>query len=187
MLIRDMREGIEVALGSQKPGVDPMIARLAMGEAFANQIANAYFAICDQCADLDDEERQVAIRLKSEVHDTIKDRNDFAHGDWHIGNSWVLMDAKTFDPRLIRTKPGRRAGATVEMERSVAEIDALAEAVSDLDGGVCEFGWLCFGSHPLSEWKDPSVRVRDIFRFQTRKGVLREGRYADEPLWPDNY
>ena len=92
MLISDMREGIELALGSEEN--DPMIAKLALGEAFASQITNSFFAICERKTELDDEEKQVAIRLKKEVGDAIKDRNDFAHGDREVGSS--AFD----DPRL---------------------------------------------------------------------------------------
>lgn len=178
MLISDMREGVELALGNDRPGTDPMAARLAMGEAFASQIANAYFAICEHSTELDDEEMQVAIRLKKEVVDTVKVRNDFAHGDWNRGSS------RFDDPRLRRTKPGRRAGALVERVYPVDFIDALAEEMSDLDGDVVEFGWLCLGIHPLTRFKGMEVRVRDIFRFQKHR-VLRTGRYKDKLWWDD--
>jgi hypothetical protein len=182
MLISDMRGGIEWALGSEEPGNDPMIARLTLGEASASQITNAYFAICEQSADLDDEEHQVAVRLKKEVNDVIKERNDFAHGDWDLG------EAHSFDdPRLVRTKPGRRAGPFVERVYPVDEIDALAEAMSDLDGYVVEFGWLCFGIYPLTRYRGMDVRVRDIFRFERKKHrILREGRYVDIPWFDED-
>jgi hypothetical protein len=179
MLISDMREGVELALGSEHPGDNPMAARLAMGEAFASQIANAYFAICEHSAKLDDEETRVSIRLKKEVVDTIKVRNDFAHGDWNLGTRFD-------DPLLRRTKPGRRAGAWVEKVHPVEEIDGMAEEMSNLDGNVVEFGWLCLGIHPLARFKEMEVRVRDIFRFRKHR-VLRIGRYADSPWFEDDY
>jgi hypothetical protein len=181
MLVRDMREGIELALNRRNPeGVDPMIARLALGEAFAAQIANIYFAICEQVTELDDEEKQVAIRLRTKVHDAIKDRNDFAHGDWHLG---PIPGSE--EPSFERTKPGRKAGAWMKVVRPVHEIDAMAEEVVDLDGDVVEFGWLCLGMHPLARNKGMAVRVRDIFRFRKHR-VLREGRYADTPWFEDD-
>ncbi len=155
-----------------------------MGEGYANQIANAYFAICEHLTDLDDEEKQVAVRLKKEVVDTIKERNDLAHGDWLIGLSGVTFGSGD-DPRLLRTKPGRRAGAWVEMVRPVHEIDAAAEKVIYLDGDVGEFGWLCLGLHPLKHFQGLEVRVRDIFRFSKHR-VLRTGRYADREWFEDD-
>jgi hypothetical protein len=180
MLIKDMREGIEHALGNEMPESDPMVPRLALGEAYAAQIANAYFSICERVTELDDEEQQVAIRLKNEVTDTIKNRNDFAHGDWDLGVSTSFDD-----PRLVRTKPGRRTGVWVEKVYPVDEIDALAENIALLDGNVVEFGWLCLGIHPLTRWKEMDVRVRDIFRFQKHR-VLRTGRYADFPWFEED-
>jgi hypothetical protein len=178
-LISDMREGIEYALGSERPEADPMVVKLALGEAFAGQITNSYFAICEQITDLDDEEKQVAIRLKKEVNDAIAMRNDFAHGDWNLGSS------RFDDPRLVRTKPGRKSGAWVERVHPVEEIDALAENLDFLDLFVVEFGWLCLGIHPLMQNKGLAVRVRDIFRFQKHR-VLRKGRYADEPWYDED-
>lgn len=181
MLVRDMREGIELALNRQDPeGVDPMIARLALGEAFAAQIANVYFAICEQVTELDDEEQQVAIRLRNKVHDAIKDRNDFAHGDWDLG---AIQGSE--EPSFERTKPGRRAGAWMKVIRPVHEIDAMTEKVLELDTFVVEFGQLCFGIHPLTRYEGVDARVRDIFRFRKHR-VLREGRYADASWLEDD-
>ncbi|HET8813869.1 MAG TPA: hypothetical protein VFM51_02810 [Solirubrobacterales bacterium] len=92
-----MRAGIEDRLR----GEDPMIARLALGEAYAGQIASAFFAICErEAADLDEEEAQFAICLKNEVEAAITERNNIAHGDWSL--NWQDMSAA----RLRRTKPG---------------------------------------------------------------------------------
>lgn len=173
MLIRDMREGIEYALHG-KLGEGDEVARLALGEATAQQIANAYFAICEhRVPSLDDEEVEVMKRLRKRVGDTIKDRNDFAHGDWYFASSGFR------DPHLVRVKPGRRAGARVEIERPIEEIDAMAEAVGGLDSFVVECGWLCLDMHPLKHWRGREVRIRDIYRFKNRK-VHRTGRFAEE-------
>jgi hypothetical protein len=166
-LVAEMRAGIESRFDS-----DSEIAQLALGEAFASQITNAFFAICEYSVELDDEERQVAIRLKKEVNDAIKERNDIAHGDWHI-NSW-----RKPEPHMVRTKPGRRTGAAVEWARPVEELDELSDALEDLAETVIEFALLCFDIHPHADSVEGEIRVRDIFRFQKSKGVLRTGRYA---------
>jgi hypothetical protein len=164
-----MRAGIENRLTKS----DPMIARLALGEAYAAQIANAFFAICEQEADLDKEEKQVGVYLKNEVHAVIKERNDIAHGDWSV--HWWDSSAAS----LRRTKPGRRSGAWVEKVRPAHELEALTDEMEILAERVIEFAWLCFGIHPLMRFKGMDVRVRDIYRFQKHKGALRKGRYAD--------
>jgi hypothetical protein len=174
-LVAEMRAGIEDRL----KGEDPMIARLAMGEASAAQIANAFFAICKREADLDEEEEAVATRLASKVHDAFKERNNIAHGDWSL--DWGDVSAA----RLIRTKPNRREGDWVERVRPADELEAVSDELEILTGQVMEFGWLCFGHHPLTRHKGMDVRIRDIFRFQKRKGVLRTGRYANTLPWED--
>jgi len=175
-LVSEMREAIEYALSKHDLEGDRMDAKIAMGAAFAEQIANAFFAICERYAEFDDEERQVAVRLKKEVKDAIADRNDFAHGDWSV--LWP-----NHGPTLSRIKPGRRAGPLVEQERSVEEIDAMARSVEELADTNTEFALICFGLHPLEERTGTAVRVRDIYRFRKHK-VLRIGRYA-EMAWYD--
>jgi hypothetical protein len=172
-LVSEMREAIEYALSKHDLDGDRMDARLAMGAAFAEPITNAFFAICERYAELDDEERQVAVRLKKEVKDAIADRNDFAHGDWSV--LWPNQG-----PTLSRIKPGRRAGPEVKQERSVEEIDAMAKSVEDLAGITNEFALICFGLHPVEERTGTAIRVRDIFRFRKHQ-ILRIGRYADLP------
>jgi len=169
-----MRQAIEYVLRGDDDD-DRMNARLAMGAAMAEQITNAFFAICERMAELDDEETQVARRLKKEVKDAITDRNDFAHGDWTT--LWPDQG-----PTLRRMKPGRRAGAWVERVHRVEEIDAMAEAVEELADTVTEFAMLCLGLHPLEERTGMAVRVRDIYRFRKHK-VLRIGRYAEMPWY----
>jgi hypothetical protein len=166
VLVADMRTFIEDRLA----GDDPMLARLALGTAFADPITESFFAICDRITDLDEEEQGVSVRLRTRVKDAIKDRNDFAHGDWKVDMG---------DPSVWRMKPGRKAAPWIATVRPVAEIDAMSDSLADLRQSVVEFAWLCAEIHPLSESK--AARVRDVFRLRNRK-VLRIGRYADD--WP---
>lgn len=176
VLIAEMRTVVERQLLRE----DPMVPRLALAEHSASQVANAFFAICEQEADLDTEEKGVSARLKQEVLDAIKQRNDVAHGDWDMG-SGVLGE-----PELLRTKPGRRAGAWVAKVWGTGELDAYADQLEDLSERVMEFAWLCLGVHPLTQYKHLQVRVRDIFRYQKHRGVLRKGRFADEPWFDED-
>lgn len=182
-LVSQMRGAVEYVLAGEG---DRMNASLAMGALYAEQITNAFFAICERLAEFDDEERGVATRLKKEVKDAIADRNDFAHGDWFL--RWPDQG-----PSLMRTKPGRRDGAWIDRIRPIEEIDAMAEELDDLTETIYEFALLCFGIHPLQERGGRAVRVRDIYRLRKHK-VLRIGRYADlnwyeeedvdeEPTW----
>ncbi len=150
-----------------------MIAKLAIGQAFADPLTDSFFAICQRLADFDEEEQGVATRLKTEVKRAIADRNDFAHGDWEL---------EFEDPMLARTKPSRKAGPWIARVRPVSEMDAMSDALMDLCMKLNEFAWLCEGRHPVAN-EGTSARVRDFYRL--RKGqVLRIGRYADDwPLW----
>ncbi len=80
-LVFNMRFAMERRLANE----DPTVPALALGELFAGQIADSFFAICQHVGDLDEAETKVAICLKNDVRDEIKRRNDFAHGDWWIG------------------------------------------------------------------------------------------------------
>ncbi len=132
-LVAAMRNGIEWQLGEQH------LAMLALGELTAAQIANSFFAISEEIADLDDEEIRVARRLKAEVLDTIKQRNDFAHGDW--GFEFEAM-------HLWRIKPGRKAGAMRETIHKTGDIEALTTRMDELRKHIYEFRDLCANTHP---------------------------------------
>jgi hypothetical protein len=155
-----MRRGIERQLTSDG---DRLIAAMALGEAFANQITEAFFGICEHVAELDEEERKVGVRLRKEARDEIKRRNDFTHGDWAIGGI-----APYEDPILARVKPGRKGGAMQYKELPISEIDAAADSVHVLAQKVAEFGAICLGTHPFKigtgEELEP-LRVRHALRM----------------------
>jgi hypothetical protein len=179
-LIAEMRMRIEAHFFYYDP--DPI--KLVLGGAPADQITNAFFAVCEHAVNLDDEERLVAGRLKTEVRNAIRDRNDVAHGDW-------ATDFDSGDPVILRTKPGRKASPWVRKVRTIQQLDDMANAVAALTGTVREFAWLTLGGHPLEEPNgmkrdfDPDygesseIRVREIFRFQNRQ-IVRKGRRAHE-------
>lgn len=175
-LVSAMREAIEWKLR----GEDPMISRLALGELTAGQIANGFFAICEHVSDFDEEESRVASRFKVRVTEAIKDRNDFAHGDWVLAQG--DSTAPNQGPTLLRTKPGRRAGAHVESVWPVDKLDELSDDLFSLTQALGEFAWLCFGIHPLAEHRGEAVRVREIFRMRENR-IWRTGPEASEPWW----
>jgi hypothetical protein len=186
-LIAEMRISIESQFVTWE--AEPERIELVLGEAPADQITNAFFAVCEHTVNLDDEERKVATHLKTEVRNAIRDRNDVAHGDW-------ATDFDSGHPVILRTKPGRRAGPRVHKVRSIQQLNAMADALAKLTDTVREFAWLTLGGHPLEEpiganrKEDPDygeaseIRVREIFRFRNR-GIVRKGRRATE--WPADH
>jgi hypothetical protein len=149
------------------------VAALALGAAQAEQITQAFFAVCEYVAELDRDEQKVAIRLRVEVLDEIKRRNDFAHGDWLLGNM-----AKAFDhPILVRVKPARRKGPVQNREMPIAEIEAAADEVYVLGQKVTEFGAICLGTFPVALGKDGSFAVRHAFKVEDKE-VIRTNPVA---------
>lgn len=162
-LVMHMRYAIERRLDR---GSEQRIAPLALGEVAANQITEAFFAICEQVADLEEEEKRVGIRLRKEVRDEIKRRNDFAHGDWSIGEAAV-----SDDPMLYRVKPGRKAGPADRRELPVAEIDAAADDLYALRQKVAEYGAICLDSFPFALQGDRPFQIRHAFRMDDHRVV----------------
>lgn len=165
-LMFHMRFGIERRLNR---GGDVGVASLALGQITADQLAPAFFAVCEKVAELDDEERRVGIRLRKEVRDEIKRRNDFAHGDWNLN-----LPEGDGTPVLHRTKPGRKSGASLRMALPVAEIDAACGDLHALRQKVAEYGAACLGTYPVDLKGGEKVRVRNVLRMKGH-GVERRG------------
>lgn len=147
-------------------GSEQRIAELALGEVSANRLTEAFFAICEAVADLDEEERQVGVRLRKEVRDELKRRNDFAHGDWSIGEAAIAED-----PVLYRVKPGRKDGAGQLKELPVADIDAASDSLYELRQKVAEYGAICLESFPFRLQGGGHFRVGHAFRMEDHQVV----------------
>ncbi len=82
------------------------------------------------------------------------------------------------DPWLSRVKPGKRNPEPFNpKEVPIAELDARSDDLYHLRQHVAEFGDICMGwwpVDPLAE-RGPPVRVRDIFRVNKAKRVVRDG------------
>ncbi len=167
-LVMHMRWGIEKRLNR---GGDVGVASLALGEVFANQLTEAFFAICEHVADLNAEEKRIGIRLRKEVRDEIKRRNDFAHGDWSVGEAAIAED-----PHLYRIKPGRKEGSSQSKQLPVADIDAASENLHALRQKVAEYGAACLGGYPVDLKGGIPVQVRNVLRMKghcvERRGLL---------------
>jgi hypothetical protein len=171
-----------------------LLVDIILGEAQAKPITDAFFGMCRHAADYTKPEGKVASALKKGVMRTITDRNDIAHGDWHVG--YVLHDAEnkahtTMPPYLRRIHPTREAGAYKNRELTVQEIDRMTDKLLELLTTVAEFGKLALGL-PLqrinpdgsSSVSRGEFRVGDIYVATGGKDnesgdVKREGPKAD--------
>jgi hypothetical protein len=168
---------MRLAITGRLAGDAPIAAMLALGEATASQIANAFFAICEEIGSLDDEEKKIARRLARSVNDEIKRRNDFTHGDWWVGFGRKPSGALG-DPALWRVKPTRRAGRIQERDFPIGELDELSDGLHALRQHVTEFGEICLQQARMEFiGYRAGIRVRDIFVLRDNQ-VVREGPEA---------
>jgi hypothetical protein len=156
-LVFHMRYGVERRLTA---GGDPTVASLALGEVFANQITETFFATCEHVADLNDAERRVGVRLRKEVRDEISRRNDFAHGDWSVGAA-----AFKEEPTLSRVKPGRKDGSRQQKQLPPADIDAISDSLFALRQKVAEYGAACLGTYFIDLRNGDPVQVRHVLKM----------------------
>jgi hypothetical protein len=168
-----------VARRLTQPGDGPLLGEMALGEATAYPIANAFFGICRVTNELDADEQKVASKLRSDVKAAIEARNDVAHGDWWIG--LARKGAETIhDPIVIRIHPDGSKGPVDLKELTAGELDGMSESLVQLRNLVAEFGEICLGpdeqTHLLA-----GVHVRDIFVIEGPKKspkVVRNGPMA---------
>lgn len=163
-------------------------AGLAFGESNASQIANAFFAVCDDRA-LDEDDLKIIRGLEKQVREAIKTRNDFAHGDWWVGIQGPRgMEAPFFE----RVKPTRRAGPYELRKVSAAELDGLSDALVTLRDWLWEVGAIRRGKHPtqvedrphpsgIGTLVGPVLRYRDFFVVKKDGSIARDGPNATTP------
>lgn len=107
----------------------------------AQQIADPFFAVCRRLVELDDEEQAIARKLQNAVNEEIKERNAFAHHDWHVAR-WSSPNVDV----PIAERLGLKASSKDAERRVVytpADIDKLARRVEGLRNVVWEFGTIC--------------------------------------------
>jgi hypothetical protein len=139
------------------------------------------------------EEQAVLKALRNQAGDSIRMRNDIAHGDWQVAKSSIGPP-----PRLLRILPMRGEGAFTTRELSTVDIDALSDELEALTGLIEDFGRLALRLRVLDESRglvglaDQLVnpgeyggeyRVRDVLTAtrgrDTKARVLRNGPHAD--------
>jgi hypothetical protein len=140
LLVASMRDSIVVALtdGDFKRAD---LARLALGSQSAQQIADAFFAICRASVQLDEDEKAIEKRLRLQVDDEIRRRNRLAHGDWLVD----IPSPNEPDDQvavLERVKPSSREPFITE-PLTVAEITDFGGSARQLDQVVSIFGMSC--------------------------------------------
>jgi hypothetical protein len=149
-----LRSGLERYLAV---GKDQMAPSLVLGASAAEQITNACFSVCEHAVNLNEEELKVARRLRKEVLDEIKRRNDFAHGDWLLEGLLAMHK----HPILSRVKPGRRSGSIEKRQLPIAEIDAASDELYALRQKVAEFCSVCLSPYPFSA-NGRNLQVRHV-------------------------
>jgi hypothetical protein len=177
----------------QRRNEDSEILSMVFGEATAMQIARSFFGACDVAGHFDDPERAVASHLKKLVVKEIERRNDFAHGDWHVGAAEGGVSVGTVGgpppaapeppsgtqpPLLARNKPGRNGGAQSAQFISTTTLSKAADEVNALAFTVYEFGELALRLSTTDEF-----RVGDIFLVRgpkSARALKREGPRANE-------
>lgn len=150
------------------------LGELALGEATAQPISNAFFAVCRESGSLVEPEEKIRSELQRQVNETIAKRNDIAHGDWSIG--WGA-GRQTI---LRRIKPARKTGALEWKAFHTAELDSLSNDLHTLRDRVVEFGFLATTDEHFPD--DPyfgRLRVSDVLVLRGNS-VNREGPRVDE-------
>lgn len=160
VLIRD-----KMAYRLARPGERETVES-AFGEMTANQLTNAFFAVCQQIGHFDEDEQKVGRWLRARVMEQIERRNDIAHGDWTVAQV-VNIEPRQNISELLRIKPARASGLREVQDVSADTLDEWSDELHDLSHMVAEFGQLALGINPAG-------RVSDAFTLE-RKRVVRRG------------
>lgn len=158
-LVFHMRRILREAIGLDR--TTRLIATFVMSEAYAQQIANAFFGSCIAIGNVEDDEKTVATGLRTRVDAAIQLRNFVAHGDFWIGfNEQGEMQSALME----RVRPLRKKGPYESKPFTPEMLGAESAQLGELRDLVAEFGEICLdvgirGSHGIDE----PLRVRDVF------------------------
>jgi hypothetical protein len=193
LLIAFMRTLVIVkAVGSDKEGVD--LLRLALGSATAQQVSDAFFAVCRTTAEpeFDKPEQDIEKCLREkQINAEIRWRNAFAHGDWMVPE-WVREwseNPQSAVPEAPRAELFRvqhhKPRPFAPHELTPEEIDRCGERVEALQVIAWEFGSICMHT----EAHDPAlgrpvVRVQDAFEI-AGSGDEKQVRFRDDYWTPE--
>lgn len=166
MLVAGMRQIAAHRIAGQKSNERRLID-LAFGSLTAGPIADAFFGMCRELANLDKDERAIEKRLRKHVLEEINMRNDIAHGDWLIAE-WAVGKEATPSPKLVRVKASRQNKPFAHDDLSVEQLDEIGTRVEALGDVVWEFGAICTGRYT----QDPPRRVRDALEIDGNGRVV---------------
>jgi hypothetical protein len=153
------------------------LLRLAFGSLTAQQVSDAFFAVCRTAAEpaLDANAGELAIEKvlrENHVNAEIRRRNVLGHGDWFIPE-WV----QEWAPEPHEEPPPTPRAALVRVqhhkpdplptdELTVEEIDADGQRVEALQHIVWEFGMICLRVDQYDPASGrPAVRIADAFEL----------------------
>jgi hypothetical protein len=166
------------------------LIRLAFGSMQAQQIADAFFAVCRESAVPALETDELAIEKclrQNHVNAEIRWRNVMAHADWLVP-VWTRIwteehaDEPTAPPpqALFMRVQLHKPEPLEPKEVSVAEIDGYAERVSQLTIFLWEFGMICTRTMDHDPARGlPQTRIRDAFEL-TGSANARSVRFRSD-------
>lgn len=152
------------------------LAYLALGSLMAQDIADAFFAICRAATDLDPDEQAIEKCLRTkQVKDEIEERNRIMHGDWLIAR-WTRDDFQAPTAARVRVSARNVKEPFQQRKFKVEEIDKLAERVGALKNIVWEFGTVCTEQWDHDPAKGrPKERVRDALEIVDGRVIAKPG------------
>lgn len=156
-LIGGMRSNMETRL--QKHDERPEVVQLVFGAATAQQIADAFFAMCRLVGDLDAAENNVATQLQNAIGKEITRRNNIAHGEWVLGQGLEPGIAQAY---LVRVHPNRRKAPHHEVTTMTSkDLDERSDRLDSLSRLTYVFGMIVLGGPILTK---NGVVPADTFR-----------------------
>jgi hypothetical protein len=151
------------------------LLRLTLGSLTAQQVSDAFFAVCRTAAEpalTEDELRIEKVLRENHVNTEIRRRNVLAHGDWFIPE-WVQewapgpQEEPPPIPRaaLVRVQHHKPDPLPTD-ELPVDEIDDYGQAVQTLQQIIWEFGMICLRVSQYDPASGrPFVRVGEAFEL----------------------
>lgn len=174
-LVLTMRDSIISAIaGSDSERIE--LAALALGSQTAQQVADAFFAICRSKYALDEEEQKIEKCLRLQVDEEIRQRNRMAHGDWFV----TIPHPDEPDDQvavLERVKPSRRE-PFIKEGFTVARIMEHVESAWALQQVVSIFASSCLGY--VGERVSTVLEIDDGRVINNQAYVVRSARERSE-------
>lgn len=163
VLVANMRTILAEEIAPSDSERQPL-AELSLSSLTAGPMADAFFSVCRSVAQLDTAEQAIEKRLRRDVTDEWKRRNDIVHGDWLVA-AWVRPGVEV-TPTLVRVKAARVDQPFASEDYTVERIDEICTTVEALANVVWEFGTVCTQQGAYDpELGRPATRVSDALRI----------------------